>query len=307
MSVAIGVVNYGSSALLEENLVSSQRDAAEHGEDVVVVVVDNYSSDQERVRLRALAAANDWILVEGADNPGFGDGANAALTKGFDVGASEVLLLNPDARIDAVSLQRLRDSVAADRLTITAPTILDGRGRVWFSGSYLHLEDGETRSSSTRSSHHSGQVAPWLTGACLLITREVFDRLGGFSSDYFLYWEDVDLSWRAIESGVTLRVLDDARAVHDAGGTQRRTAERGKSRTYYFYNARNRLLFAARNLDESQMRDWLRATRRATWSILMRGGRRQLLHDPGLAWAALRGALEGRRIVRQRIRAGRRF
>ena len=37
-------------------------------------------------------------------------------------------------------------------------------------------------------------VANWLSGACLAFSATAFDRLGGFGEDFFLYWEDVDIS-----------------------------------------------------------------------------------------------------------------
>lgn len=304
MVVGIAVVNYGSSELLAENLVVSQRDAEAAGVEVVVVVLDNFSTDAECRRLRELADRHGWVLIMNERNAGFGDGANLAMARAFESGASEVLLLNPDARIDGASLSALRAAVAHRRMTIAAPLVLTSDGRVWFGGSDLYLADGATRSVAKRADHPGADTVPWLSGACLIFTREAFDAVS-FEPDYFLYWEDVDLSWRAQQSGIDLVVVDTATAVHDAGGTQQTSGGRAKSRTYYFYNARNRLMFAAENLDDDRLRDWLKSTPAATWQILLRGGRKQLARDPGLAWAAIRGALAGRRMVMARLRGRR--
>ena len=66
----------------------------------------------------------------------------------------------------------------------------------------------------------------WQTGACFMATIAMWDEVGGFDDDYFMYWEDIDLSWRWREAGGTLIVRPEATAVHDAGGTQSGAASR---------------------------------------------------------------------------------
>ena len=85
----------------------------------------------------------------------------------------------------------------------------------------------------------------WQTGACFLATIAMWDVVGGFDDDYFMYWEDIDLSWRWREAGGALLLRADATAVHDAGGTQ---SGAGKSSLYVYFNCRNRLLFARKRL-----------------------------------------------------------
>jgi hypothetical protein len=80
------------------------------------------------------------------------------------------------------------------------------------------------------------------------------------------------------------------------GGTQSGT---GKSPVYVRYNCRNRLLFAARNLEPHDVRTWLRRTPAYALEVVQRGGRRALLHPRALPllWAALAGSLAGVRIA----------
>lgn len=139
-----------------------------------------------------------------------------------------------------------------------------------------------------------------MSGACLWITREVWELTGGFDDDYFLYWEDVDFSRRVVEGGGSLALVEDASAVHDEGGTQRadHEASRAKSEGYYYYNIRNRMLFAVRHLDEAAVQRWRRSIPRTAREVILRGGRRQLIQSAAPIRAYLRGVREARRIAR---------
>lgn len=290
--LGVVVVNYGSAALLERNLTRLSRNAPE----LIVVVVDNFTSTHEQERLTELAHAEGWHPVLLPTNTGFGGGMNAGADRALELGATELLLLNPDAVIEAEDVAVLLTRVRAEPLTMVAPRILTPEGRVWFAGSDLYLEDGRVRSAAKPV---PGRREPWLTGACLLLSGALWQRVGGFDHAYFLYWEDVDLSWRVREAGGALAVVSEATAVHDQGGTQHQTG-RAKSAIYYYYNVRNRLLFAARRLDDDQVRRWRRSIAPTAWEILLRGGRRQLLAPRRTLLPVLRGLRDGLRLSRAR-------
>lgn len=300
-TLAVVVVNYGSSALVDSNLGATADDAAP----AHVVVVDNYSTPQERAQITELCARRGWELVAPADNTGFGMGMNAGAMRAFELGATELLLLNPDARIDAASIDVLRAAVAGPGHTMASPIVRSPDGRVWFGGLDLYLADGTIRGTKHRADFPAAERIEWLSGACLWITRDVWDLVGGFDDDYFLYWEDVDLSARLLAAGGEVVVVADAVAWHDEGGTHRGAGQRAeaKSETYYYFNIRNRMLFAARHLDDDGIRAWSRTSLRAAKAILLRGGRRQFLRPVPPLRAAYRGLRDGRRIATEAIRA----
>ncbi len=281
------VVNYGSSALLESNLGA----VADENPDLVVVVVDNFTTTAERAAVEQLCSRRAWRLVASPTNLGFGAAMNLGADVALEAGAGQLLLLNPDARIDRAGLDRLVDVVTAEPLTMAGPRIETAAGGLWSDGHDLYLDRGRMR--ATRKRVGSPRVVPWLSGACLVLSRTLWERVGGFDDRYFLYWEDVDLSWRVLEAGGALRVVREALAVHDEGGTQERSSERALSSVYYYYNIRNRLVFAAQHLSPADRRRWaLRAVPEA-WDVLLRGGRRQLLHSTAPWSAALRGTAAG--------------
>lgn len=294
-TLAVIVVNYGSSELLEVNLVATAAAVPK----ARIVVVDNASGSEERVRVTELCARHGWHLVAMTGNAGFGGGVNAGAAVAFNgLGATDVLLLNPDARIDAASVEALAEATS-DGETVASPRVEDAAGRTWFAGMDVYLDDGSMGGPRRRREQPDARRLAWLSGACLWLPRAVWDRVGGFRDDYFLYWEDVDISVRASRAGARLLVVDEALAVHDEGGTHREEHQRpeAKSELYYYYNIRNRLLFAGLLLDDADRRRWLGSARANAWQVLLRGGRRQLLRPVAPLRAAWRGLRDGKRLM----------
>lgn len=286
--LGIVVVNYGSSRLLEENLAA----LVTEGRPVRVVVVDNFSSPNERAATARLAEEHGWELVGLPDNRGFAAGVNAGIRAARAAGCTCFLLLNPDASVTADVAAALREHVLRDRTALVSPRVLASDGPVFFDGSRLLLRTGRIR-GRTSTAALPGPAVDWVTGACLALHDDLVRRVGDFDESYFLYWEDVDFSFRALAAGAALVVRHDLVALHDAGGTQGPTQGRAKSALYYRYNCENRLRFAARHLPRRRLARWMLATPAVSWEILRRGGRRQLVDQPGLLVAAIRGSLAG--------------
>lgn len=282
--VGIVVVNYGSSNLLAQNLagLGDDSDAAR------IVVVDNFSSPAEREALDALAALHGWTVVPLRRNVGFGAAMNAGVARAMELGAERFLLINPDAQIEEpVIIELARDS-AEDPTSIVCPRIVHPDGSTWFSGGTVLVERGRT---STAAGSDSSAPGGWLTGACMMISAELWRTLGGFDNQYFLYWEDVDLSWRCTDAGGRLKVRDDLTVVHSVGGSQEGS---GKSPLYVYFNCRNRLIFAAKHLTRRQVFAWLASSPNYAWAVMSRSGRRAVARKPvAMLSAAVRGTWAG--------------
>jgi len=292
--LAFLVVNFGSSALLARNLVPAVRECEPH----LVVVVDCWSSQHERQRVTELTRVEGWDLVPLPDNRGFGGGMNAGAFHALECGATQLLLLNPDARINFEALQMLSEAIHEHPLTLASPRVVDGVGRTWFEGAVVHLNDGATSGRSARRTAEPGERWEWISGACMMLNSHLWEAVGGFDESYFLYWEDVDFSRRVTTVGGRLLVLPEVTVLHEEGGTHEDQVEgRGRSGTYYRYMIRNRLLFATKHLDKDGIRRWRRSSIRSAWQILLHGGRRQFLHPMAPIRAAWRGLREGRSLA----------
>lgn len=286
---AVVVVSHRSADLLERHLARTVETL-----DADVVVVDNSPAAQDRARARAVGEAHGWHVVESA-NDGFGAGVNLAARHALERGARAFLVVNPDLSLPGDAARALLDDVLATPDRLVAPVILGPQGATWFSGGTIDLTTGRTRANGAT---RDDDVA-WLSGACLAVTADAWERVGGFDERYFLYWEDVDLSWRARQAGLRLAVRRDLVATHDIGGTQEHAGTRRRSDTYYEENCRNRLVFAAHHLDRAGRRRWARGSAAWARAVVLRGGKRQLLQGPGPLLAVTRGTLAGLRYARR--------
>jgi N-acetylglucosaminyl-diphospho-decaprenol L-rhamnosyltransferase len=292
------VVNYASHALVEANLSGLARSTSTA---VQVVIVDNYSTPSERLAISAVGLRHGWAVVALDDNRGFAAGCNAGMRWAERAGARYAVLLNPDARASGDVVQALGQQLAEEPLTLVAPHIVTPHG-----GSYFHGTRVDLRSGRMVGRPHPGPDTPsrlyvrspwplrdWLTAACLGLSVELWERVNGFDEDYFLYWEDVDFSQRCAAAGARLCVRNDLHVIHDEGATHGEPGSRTRSSTYYYYNCRNRLVYAAKHLSSAALLRWILSSPRESWKILMRGGKRQLLTSPRPLWAAGRGTVAG--------------
>lgn len=294
--LAVLVVNYGSHDVVEPNLTRSLGPEFP-GQ---VIVIDNFSTEPEREAMRGVCKRHGWTLLALDTNEGFGGGNNRGAELALSRGATELLLLNPDAWLTEDTVRRMHQQVAANPLLQLAPVVSRPDGSFFGAEVDLHLELGEMRATWRRPADADpDQIHTWVSGACFMMSAQLWQQAGGFDEDYFLYWEDVDLSRRVVQLGGTVRADPELTAVHDEGTTHRLAgASRAKSPIYYYYNARNRLLYAAKLLPREDGRRWLRRTPLASYRILLQGGRRQFVHPGRTIWPALRGSFDGLRLWR---------
>jgi GT2 family glycosyltransferase len=261
LRVAVVAVNYGSHELLRRYLSWTFAVPGYDGPDIVIV--DNRRTDEDRAAITQLAGEAGWHLVATDVNLGFGAGVNLGADAAWERGADVIVLVNPDLEIARTDIDALVSAVAEDPQTLVAPMVVDRTGRPW--GRLGRVDMRRTCVTLT----DDGEGPLWVSGACLGIHRRLWDAVGGMDPDYFMYWEDVDFSVRAQEAGAAVRLLRDVVVVHDVGGTQQGTT--GKSSAYYYFNTRNRLVFAAKRVARPEMLRWLVRTPNDIRSVVSRG------------------------------------
>jgi len=198
------VVTYDSAEVLPACL------AALAAEGVPAIVVDNASGDGSAEIARAQGAT---VLVN-ARNEGYGRANN----RGVAASATRfVLIVNPDVAIRPGAVIALLE--AAERYpdaAVLAPRIVEPSGRVFLQPRSL-LSPGHLNRAGAMAMPEGDACLPFLSGACLLIRREVFAALGGFDPAIFLFYEDDDLCRRLRDAGHALVHVHGAEAGHGRG------------------------------------------------------------------------------------------
>lgn len=211
--IAAILVGWNSRAYLEDSLGSL---AASRGVDFRVIFVDNCSTDDsvEFVRRRY----PDVTIIQNQENAGFCRGNNIGIAAALEMGAEAVFLVNVDTVVEPDCLQRLQAELREDRLV--QPLILlhprEGEELVNTSGGTLHYL-GFSYCSDYRSPSHriDGERRMLIaSGAAVLIPAAVVRRVGAFDESFFMYHEDVDLTWRARLAGFEIRLVPEAKVWH---------------------------------------------------------------------------------------------
>ncbi|HEY4348153.1 MAG TPA: glycosyltransferase [Gaiellaceae bacterium] len=180
-----------------------------------VIVVDNGSTDGTAGYLRAEQAAGRLRCVINPENAGFGGACN----QGAEVSRGEfVLLLNNDTIPQPGWLAALVEAMADTTVGIAGSRLLypDGTiqhaGIVWNAAGELdHVHRGVPADDPAVLVPHDFAA---VTGACLIIRRDVFFEIGAFDSAYHMYVEDVDLCIRTWDAGLRVTYCPSSVVVH---------------------------------------------------------------------------------------------
>lgn len=202
------VVAYESAEVLPACLAALAR------EGVPAIVVDNASSDASQEVARGHGAQ----VIANLRNEGYGRANN----QGIRASATPfVLIVNPDIEIEAGAVVALL--AAAERYPdagMLAPRIVEPSGRIFVQPRSLLSPDHLNRARSA-AIPDGDACLPFLSGACLLLRREVFLGLGGFDPSIFLFYEDDDLCRRMRDAGHALVHVHGAQAQHARGRSSR--------------------------------------------------------------------------------------
>ena len=230
--VGIVTVSYNSSEQLGSFLpgaVASLRTPSH------VIVADNDSADITDTRRLAKALGARVVRLD--RNAGYGAAANAGVAA-LPAACTAVLISNPDVTLTTETVSRLRDALFSDpAIGIVGPRILNADGSSYPSARAIpSIRTGAghalfsrvwPRNPWTRRYHsdafrsEENTDAGWLSGACLMLRRSTFDELGGFDEHYFMYFEDVDLGFRAGKRGLRNVYVPGAVVTHVGGETTR--------------------------------------------------------------------------------------
>ena len=176
-------------------------------EEIKVIVIDNASTDDSVKKIRHIRPDAEIILNK--RNVGMGIAANQAFSK---VKTKYALLLNPDATLPSPAIQELYKTAEASggNAGIVAPLLYSPK-----RGLELELQGPNERVQTRTSIVPEGNFCTWFaTGAAYLCDMTIWNEVGGFDENIFLYGEDNDLCCRMIEKGYLIIFASNAKGTH---------------------------------------------------------------------------------------------
>ena len=227
MKLSVVILNYNVRYFLELCLQSVE--AALEGIPSEIIVIDNNSDDASCEMV--VSKFPSVTLIKNAVNVGFSKANNQAV----EVAKGEyVCILNPDTVVSEDTFLKVMDFVdSKSNLGIVGCRLIDG------AGDFLHeskrnipLVSIAIKKILGNSNHYyANHVSEYgvgkvdvLVGAFMLIRQDVYKLLGGFDEDYFMYGEDIDLSYKITKAGYKNHYLGSASILHYKGESTKKDA-----------------------------------------------------------------------------------
>ena len=236
--VAVVILNY---KLKNDTLESVYSVLQSDYSGIEVIVVDNNSADGLGDELKKIKGVK---FIQTGSNLGYTGGNNIGIKQALNDGNDFVFILNPDATVAKDTIRNLLDVAEKLNGDIVGPKILfNDKKTIWYAGGIIDRENvlGKHIGLDQLDKGQFDKVSEtdFVTGAAILIRRQVFDRIGFFDERYFLYLEEVDFAFRAKKVG--FKILYQPKAIVFHKNAQ--STILGSPLQDYFIS-RNRLLFA---------------------------------------------------------------
>lgn len=238
MQLSIVILNYNVRYFLELCLKSVE--AAILNLNAEIIVVDNNSTDDSCKMVKQLFP--QVKLIENKTNYGFSKGNNIGVAKAI---GEYICILNPDTVVaEDTFVKVLEFSKSKSNIGIIGCQLIDGKGQflpeskrqvptpkvafkkmLGFSKSYYN----------NRLDRDSVGKTDILVGAFMFLKKDIYNQVSGFDEDYFMYGEDIDLSFKIIKAGYNNYYYGGATVIHFKGESTL------KNRVYAerFYGAMN--------------------------------------------------------------------
>ncbi|MCX7549296.1 glycosyltransferase family 2 protein [Xanthomarina sp. F2636L] len=220
MKLSVIILNYNVRYFLELCLRSAE--AAISNMDAEIIVIDNNSSDDSCQMVKQLFP--NIKLIENKSNDGFSTGNNIGIKQAQ---GEYLCILNPDTVVAEDTFEiLLKFADATPNLGILGCKLIDGKGG-FLPESKRNIPTPMVSIqklfgySKPYYAHHlksdqTGKVS-MLVGAFMIIKKSVYNEVGGLDEDYFMYGEDIDLSYKVLKAGYQNYYNSETTVIHFKG------------------------------------------------------------------------------------------
>ena len=192
-----------------------------------IIIVDNASSDGSLKSIISLDHEGLQI-IKNQKNFGFSKAANKGFKLALKQGAQDVLLLNPDT----LPGRGFLESLLANPAEIVSPILKFQRDGQWvydFGGKVNFWTGRATHNEMDNREVKINNLKPidYVGGACMLIRKKVFEKIGFLNEKYFLFFEDPDFCLRAKKAGFKVALEPKSMMIHNLS--------EGKNKPFYYF------------------------------------------------------------------------
>ena len=240
--ISVILVNYNgisfNDACIQSILKSSTRDSLE------IIVVDNASTDGSLEALRKVWGDQEKVhIIALDDNYGFARANNVGIRWAMEQGCSTYVLLNNDTEIKEDTLEQLL-KCNQEHKALAVPKVLyaDRPDVIWYAGGKLTpviwkpVHRGLNQKDTGQ--YDREEKCDFANGCCLLMTKEIIEKIGYLDERFFLYYEDTEYSLRARAAGVEIWYCGQAVVYHKVNGSTKGNEKAANA----YYITRNWLL-----------------------------------------------------------------
>ncbi|WOD43247.1 glycosyltransferase family 2 protein [Hwangdonia lutea] len=220
MKLSVVILNYNVRYFLELCLKSVRAAVADI--EAEIIVVDNNSEDDSCNMVKARFP--EVKLIQNQENLGFSKGNNIGVSQAK---GKYLCILNPDTVVAEDTFIKMLDyAQSKEKLGIVGCKLINGAGEFlpeskrnipYVNAAFKKLL-GNSKSyyANHLNENETGKVDV-LVGAFMLIKREVYHAVNGFDEDYFMYGEDIDLSYKMLKAGYQNYYFGDTTVIHFKG------------------------------------------------------------------------------------------
>ncbi|WP_027136939.1 glycosyltransferase family 2 protein [Gaetbulibacter saemankumensis] len=220
MKLSIIILNYNVRYFLELCL-NSVVEATKNIE-AEIIVVDNHSTDASCAMVKSVFP--QVILIENQDNYGFSKGNNIGVAKAK---GEYICILNPDTVVaEDTFVKLLQFAESKENLGAIGCKLVNGSGEFLPESkrNIPYVKVALKKILGNSEDYYADHLKPSdigkveiLVGAFMFMKQEVYNEVGGFDEDYFMYGEDIDLSYSLINAGYTNYYNGEISVIHYKG------------------------------------------------------------------------------------------
>lgn len=215
-NVYIILVNYNGSKETIECIESIKKN--ESNCNYKIIVVDNNSTDNS---IEMLSNISDIHIIKSKNNNGFAKGNNIGIEYALNEGANNILLLNNDTIITKNAISRMLEVLKQSQdIGIVSCRIMydDNKDIINYCGGKFDWNKGITKHDYYKEKYNNNLPlcidTEFVTGCCMLMRKDIFEKIGYLPEEYFMYFEDADFCMQVKKANYKLKVCTDVVIYH---------------------------------------------------------------------------------------------